>query len=43
MITLIISLLMALGLLNSPEQWDTLSPETQREYTEIVSGDLIQG
>lgn len=43
MITLIISLLMALGLLNSPEEWNTLSTETQQEYTEIVSGDLIQG
>lgn len=40
MMTLIIALLMALGLLSSPEEWNTLTPERQNELTAIVIDDV---
>jgi len=40
MMTIILSLLMALGLLSSPEEFDQLSTERQNELIEIVIDDL---
>ena len=43
LVQLIIAALMALGLLNSPAQWDTLTPQEKADLTEIVIHDVIQG
>lgn len=40
LVQLIIAALMALGLLNSPAEWDTLSAEKKAELKEIVIDDL---
>jgi hypothetical protein len=37
----IIILLITLGLLGSPEEWNNLSPEEQEEMTEIIETDII--
>lgn len=42
MLELIIAALMALGLLNSPQEWNTLSQDKQTEMTQIVIGDMEQ-
>ena len=36
----IIAVLLALGLLNSAAEWDTLSTEDQETLTEIVNQDI---
>lgn len=41
MVELIIAALMALGLLNSSQEWNTLSQDRQAEMTEIVIHDVI--
>ncbi len=40
MLELIIAALMALGLLNSHQEWNTLSNDKQTELTNIVIDDL---
>jgi len=40
MITLIITLLLNLGLLNSAADWDTLSSTEQQNLTEVVIDDV---
>ena len=40
MLQIIIALLMSLGYLNSPEEWNTLSTEQQSNYIEIVEDEI---
>ena len=40
MLQIIIAILMSLGYLNSPEEWNTLSTEQQDIYIEIIDDEI---